>query len=137
MLIVVYYEIMIQVYKQAFKARTTSLRARREAGCFYPRSASKALIHVCNSLFFMFHNLENKAWNMYFDSFYKVDVLCDISLTWRWVSICCYVAMFFQIFVQNGWIWRRDIIGISICCHCCYLATFKARRVLILRLRTL
>jgi hypothetical protein len=32
---------MIQVYKEAFKARATSLRARRVAECFYRRKCFK------------------------------------------------------------------------------------------------
>jgi hypothetical protein len=41
---------MIQVYKEAFKARATSLRARRSA--FNLASALKALINVYRTLFF-------------------------------------------------------------------------------------
>jgi hypothetical protein len=48
---------MIQVYKEAFKARATSLRARRVA------SALKALINVYHTLFFIIPALQSENYN--------------------------------------------------------------------------
>jgi hypothetical protein len=46
---------MIQVYKEAFKARATSLRARRVA--------LKALINVYHTLFFIIPALKSENYN--------------------------------------------------------------------------
>jgi hypothetical protein len=48
---------MIQVYKEAFKARATSLRARRVA------SALEALINVYHTLFFIIPALQSENYN--------------------------------------------------------------------------
>jgi hypothetical protein len=48
---------MIQVYKEAFRARATSLRARRVAG------ALKALINVYHTLFFIIPALQSENYN--------------------------------------------------------------------------
>jgi hypothetical protein len=52
---------MIQVYKEAFKARATSLRARRVA--FNVASALKAVINVYHTLFFIIPALQSENYN--------------------------------------------------------------------------
>jgi hypothetical protein len=56
---------MIQVYKEAFKARATSLRARRVAqrSAFNVASALKALINVYHTLFFIIPGLQSENYN--------------------------------------------------------------------------
>jgi hypothetical protein len=54
---------MIQVYKEAFKARATNLRARRVADAVNVVSALKALINVYHTLFFIIPALQSENYN--------------------------------------------------------------------------
>jgi hypothetical protein len=72
---------MIQVYKEVFKARATSLRARRLAECLYVVSTLNVLINVYRTLFFIITALQSENYNKKkeIETYTFSEVICVIN----------------------------------------------------------